>query len=27
MTAVDEDDEEIAFHPMPMRRNYRRLLP
>jgi hypothetical protein len=27
MTAVDEQGEEIAFHAMPMRRKYRRLLP
>jgi hypothetical protein len=27
MTAVDERGEEIAFHPMRMRRKYRRLLP
>ena len=27
LTAVDEQGEEIAFHAMPMRRKYRRLLP
>ena len=27
MTAADEQGEEIAFHAMPMRRKYRRLLP
>ena len=27
LTAVDEHGEVIAFHPMPMRRKYRRLLP
>lgn len=27
LTAVDERGEEIAFHAMPMRRKYRRLLP
>jgi hypothetical protein len=27
LTAVDKQGEEIAFHTMPMRRKYRRLLP
>lgn len=27
LTAVDEQGAEIAFHAMPMRRKYRRLLP
>ena len=27
LTAVDEQGEEIAFHAMPVRRKYRRLLP
>ena len=27
LTAVDEQGEQIAFHAMPMRRQYRRLLP
>ncbi len=27
LTAVDERGEETAFHVMPMRRKYRRLLP
>ncbi len=27
LTAVDALGEEIAFHAMPMRRKYRRLLP
>lgn len=27
LTAADEQGEEIAFHTMPMRRKYRRLLP
>jgi len=27
LTAVDEQGEEIAFHAMPMRHKYRRLLP
>lgn len=27
LTAVDEQGQEIAFHAMPMRRKYRRLLP
>jgi len=27
LTAIDEQGEEVAFHAMPMRRKYRRLLP
>jgi hypothetical protein len=27
LTAIDEQGEEVAFHPMPMHRKYRRLLP
>lgn len=27
LTAVEALGEEIAFHPMPMSRKYRRLLP
>ena len=27
LAAVDAQGEEIAFHAMPMRREYRRLLP
>ncbi len=27
LTAVDEQGAEIAFHAMPMRRKYRRLIP
>ncbi|MHB1504009.1 MAG: hypothetical protein ACYCTL_13095 [Acidimicrobiales bacterium] len=27
LTAVDEQGSEIAFHTMPMRHKYRRLLP
>ena len=27
LTALDDQGEEIAFHAMPMRRKYKRLLP